>query len=195
MGKENPEDVGEDIQVLYHASPIQGLSQLLPQSGSHGYVWVYATPDPVIASLFLGRLGGDLTCNVGTLGGHPYLRERFRGAFDLRYGTGSASLYVLSAEGFESGKTSWRSDWVCEQPVIPMQEMQIDNVRNHLLELVREGRLSLHRYPDEPDANATEESDLIQIFVRLYEKGGEKVRDHVERYYPQLLAQVITSRQ
>jgi hypothetical protein len=181
----------ENTSVLYHASPIQGLVQLQPRVGTHGQPWVYATPDIVIASLFLGRLGGDLTCGVGTVGGHPYLREKFCGAFELRYGTGSASLYVVPATDFAAGKTSWKQDWVCEQPVVPLQEIQIDNVRSHLLGLVTEGRLNLHRYP-ESRMDVAEETKLVQNFARLYHSrgGGDKVFEHVRLYYLHLLERV-----
>lgn len=146
----------EEIAVLYHASPIGGLTQLVPHVGTHGYAWVYATPDIVISSLFLGRLGGDLTCSIGIVGRHPYARERFFGAFDLRYDIGSGLLYRLSAEGFASGKTSWRQDWVCEEPVFPLREIVVDDVRGHLLGLVGEGRPALHRCDpvDPTDAGA-----------------------------------------
>jgi hypothetical protein len=180
----------QDVSVLYHASPIQGLTQLLPRVGTHGHAWVYATPDMVIASLFLGRLGGDLTCQVGTVGGHPYVRERFRGAFDLRYDIGGASLYRLSAEGFTSGKTSWKQDWVCEHPIFPLQEITIDDVRSHLLGFVDEGRLALHRC-DDTDASAEADADLSPVFVQLYARGGDKVLAHVTCYYPHLVDQLL----
>lgn len=182
-------ELDEKVSVLYHASPIQGLTQLLPRVGTHGHAWVYATPNLVIASLFLGRLGGDLTCRVGTVGGHPYVRERFIGAFDLRYDTESASLYQLSAAGFVPGQTSWKQDWVCEQPVQPLQEITIDNVRSYLLGLVDAGRLALYRC-DDASTSAEADADVLPIFVKLHARGGNKILAHVSRYYPHLVSRM-----
>lgn len=120
-------------------------------------------------------------------------KERFVGAFELRYDIGGASLYRLSAEGFASGKTSWRQDWVSEQPVLPLQEIIIDDLHSHLLGFVDEGRLALHRCDDAGSNDTSQEADaeLLSIFVKLHARGGDKVLAHATHYYPHLVQQMV----
>lgn len=175
--------------LLYHASPFQGLTELVPRVGTHGRSWVYATDNLVFAALFLGRLGGDLTCRIGSLGGYPYVKEQFAGAFDLRYGKVGASLYVVPADGFLSGQTSWRGDWVSDRSVIPLREIVVADVRSHILELVAEGKLNLHPYT----SGTASDSELVERFVHLRQRFGDQILSHVASHYPHLLAQVTNA--
>jgi len=52
--------------------------------------------------LDMGTKGGDFTCAVGRDPNtdKPYICERFKGAFDLRYDGVKGSIYVLPGENF-----------------------------------------------------------------------------------------------
>jgi len=131
------------FKEVYHASPIQGLTQIIPHVGTHGQSWVYATDDIAVAVVFIGRLGGDFTCASGVVSGKPYLCERFAGAFDRRYASAAGSLYVLSGDGFASGQTSYSKDLVCNQVVKPLQEIRVANAKDYLLQLASEGKITI----------------------------------------------------
>lgn len=177
------------LDVVYHCSPVQGLTMLTPRVGTHGHAWVYATDDVAMASVFLGRLGGDFTCGTGTHHGTPYLVERFAGAVDRRYGGVRGSIYVLPAEGFMAGKTSWSKDLVCDHPVTPLEETPVDDAKSYLLRLAEQGRLILKFYPERfyvPD----DDEDLVERAVRKVKVHGPGVLDQVKEFHPYLLARV-----
>ena len=173
---------------LYHASPMQGLTQIVPHIGTHGQSWVYATDDLAVA-VFLGRLGGDFTCASGIHGGKPYLCERFAGAFERRYGTASGSLYVLPGDGFLSEQTSYSKDFVSSQPSTPLEERRVDNAADYLLGLAAEGKIVVKFYP-ERYCVAEDDSDLVEKAVRMYARFGQKALDQVQEFHPSLLDRV-----
>ena len=175
--------------LLYHASPVQGLTKIMPRVGTHGQSWVYATDDIAVAAVFLGRLGGDFTCASGVHDGRPYLCERFAGAFEQRYGKASGSLYVLPGDGFLIGQTSYSKDLVCAEAVTPLEERQVDNAKDYLLTLAAEEKIVLKFYPERyciPD----DDSDLVTNAVRMYAQFGQKVLDQVQEFHPGLLDRV-----
>ena len=175
--------------VLYHASPIQGLTQIVPHVGTHGQSWVYATDNIAVAAVFLGRLGGDFTCASGVCDGRPYLCERFAGAFERRYVMASGSLYVLPGDGFLAGQTSYSKDFVSTEAVKPLDEIRVDNAGDYLLRLATEGRIVIKFYP-ERYCIAADDSDLVKRAARLYERLGQKALDQVQEFHPDLLDRV-----
>lgn len=95
------------LDRVYHGSQVQGLKVIRPHRSTQGKRWVYATKDPVLAACFLGNRGGDFTCAVGrdTVTGKPFICERFKGAFELRYRGVRGSIYVLPGDIFREGET------------------------------------------------------------------------------------------
>lgn len=174
---------------LYHASPVQGLTQIIPHTGTHEQKWVYATDDIAVAAVFLGRLGGDFTCASGVYDGRPYLCERFAGAFERRYGAASGSVYVLPGGSFLAGQTSYSKDFVTTEAVTPMEEIRVDTAKNYLLGLAAEGKIIIKFYP-ERYCIADDDSDLIKKAVRMYARFGTKVLDQVQEFHPSLLDRV-----
>ena len=175
--------------LLYHASPVQGLTQIVPRVGTHGQSWVYATDNIAVAAVFLGRLGGDFTCASGVCDGRPYLCERFAGAFDRRYGKASGSLYVLPGDGFLTGQTSYSKDFVSAEAVTPLEERRVDNAKDYLLRLAAEDALVIKFYSERcciPDDN----SDLVRKAVQMYQRFGKRVLDQVQEFHPGLLDRV-----
>jgi hypothetical protein len=174
---------------VYHASPVQGLMVIRPHVAVHGKPWVYATESIVMAALFLGRLGGDFTCATGAVNGTPYLCERFAGAFERRYGAVGGAIYALPGEGFMAGQTSCSFDLVCRDAVVPLREIRIENVREHLLRLASEGKLLLKRYPERYCVSPDDE-DLVERAVRRYRRSGEEALAPVEQFHPGLMPRV-----
>ena len=50
--------------IVYHGSKEHGIKRLEPRKSTHG-VYVYATPEKVLALNFSGKCGDDLTYDIG----------------------------------------------------------------------------------------------------------------------------------
>lgn len=174
---------------LYHASPVQGLTEIVPHVGTHGQRWVYATDDLAVAAVFLGRLGGDFTCASGVYQGTPYLCERFAGAFERRYGSIRGSIYVVPGENFRAGQTSYSKDFVCPEAMEPLDEIGVDNAGDYLLHLAAEGRMLVKFYP-ERFCIAEDDADLVEKAVLMYRQSGAGVLEQVRDFHPRLLGRV-----
>lgn len=182
--------MSEDATRLYHASPVQGLTRLVPRVGTHGQNWVYATDDLAVAAVFLGRLGGDFTCASGIYDGVPYLCERFAGALERRYGSACGSVYIVPGENFRAGQTSYSKDFVSSEAVEPFDEIKVDDARDYLLRLAAEGRILVKFYP-ERFCIAKDDEDLVEKAVRMCRQSGEEVLEQVKDFHPQLLGRVV----
>jgi hypothetical protein len=176
---------------VYHSSQTQGLERIDPSESTHG-CWVYATRDLVMSAAFLGTLGGDFTCAIGRdeTTGMPFICERFEGAFDLRYGGVSGSVYVLPGETFVEGKTPWSEEVVSSNAVIPIREVRVDDAKGYLLRLVEKGRLILKLYPERIDGIPDDDEDLVRRAALWYRQYGDEILDRVERYHPHLRERV-----
>lgn len=173
---------------VYHASRRQGLREIRPRRSTHGR-WVYATTDPVMAACFLGNLGGDFTCAVGRdpESGKPFICERFSGAFRLRYRGVRGSIYVLPGDTFLEGKTPWEEEVVSPVPVVPLREIRVDDAAEYLLELEREGKLLIVRYPRKIAGIPEDDEDLVRRAVVWYWRFGPSVLEELGKYHPRLL--------
>ncbi len=178
------------FKEVYHASPIQGLTQIIQHVGTHGQSWVYATDGIAVAAVFLGRLGEDFTCASGVVLGKPYLCERFAGAFDRCYGSAAGSLYTLSGKGFAAGQTSYSEDLVCSQAVKPIEEIKVANAKDYLLQIAFEGKMIIKFYPERFCLTADDE-DLVEKAARMYQQFGEVALEQVRDFHPGLLNRVI----
>ena len=172
------------FQRVYHCSPVQGLTLITPRISTHGQCWVYATGDEVMASVFLGREGGDFTCATGMVSGMPYLVERFVGALDLRYGGIRGSLYTLPGDSFFAGRTTWGCDLVSEEPAVPMSETRVDDARKYLLGLAAEGKMLINLYPNRLPGAPKDDEDLVKR-AALGSMGGLK------KYHPHLVDRAL----
>jgi hypothetical protein len=178
------------FKEVYHASPIQGLTQIIPHVSTHGQSWVYATDHIAVAAVFLGRLGGDFTCASGLVSGNPYLCERFAGAVDRRYGSVAGSLYTLPGDGFLSEQTSYSKDLICSQAVKPLEEIRVANAKDYLLQLASDGKIIIHFYPERFCLRADDE-DLVEKAARMYQQFGEGILEQIRDFHPGLLDRVM----
>ena len=176
---------------VYHATSVQGLAELRPSESTHGK-WVYAVGGPVLAACFLSTIGGDLTCAVGRdrRTGHPYLCERFEGAFERRYSNSSGSIYVLDGDGFLAGRTPWDEEYVCGRVVRPLSEIDVEDVCEYLEALSRSGELALVRYPERIDGIPSDDSDLVERAILWFERLGPDVLNGFVEYHPALVPRI-----
>lgn len=156
---------------VYHGSPTQGLTRLKPYPSAEGRPCIYAGRSKVIAALFLGRFGGDLTCQLGIDDGIPYIVERYEGALRDRYDK-PGSIYVLPDDNFVRG-SRWSPEWVSFRAVEVCREQQIDQPLEYLNEMVKRGRLRIYRFPDTGPRPANER-DLVAKYAKLIRRGGRR---------------------
>lgn len=180
-----------EIERVYHASSAQGLEVINPFMSSHGESLVYATADPLIAAVFLGRKGGDLTCAVGrdSKTKKVYICERFQDALSTRYDL-AASIYTLSSEGFIEGFTGWKEEVVCKSAVNPISEIKISNAKDYLEELENEGLMIIKKYPERFPWIPEDDQDLVQKMIRWYGMAGPIILKNVKEYQPNLLSAI-----
>lgn len=177
------------MKYVYHGSNDKDIKILKPSISTHGESWVYATKDPVMSAVFLGREGGDFTCQVGrNRKGVVFITERFKGAFDLRYKV-SGSLYKLSGDGFLENKTNWTEEVVNPNSVRVLEETDILDVREYLKKLEEDGKLIISFFPDKCNVSE-DDSDLVEKGADWTIKHGVGYLKIIERYHPNLIDRI-----
>lgn len=179
--------MNHSFEVVYHCSPVQGLTHITPRVSTHGQCWVYATGDKVMSAVFLGREGGDFTCATGTINGMPYMVERFQGAIERRYGGVQGSLYTLPGHSFQAGRTTWSHDLVSEEAVAPLCETRVDNAKDYLLRLAEEERLTIKFFPDRFAGMPNDDEDLVQ------RAAAQRSVDRLRKYHPHLVDRALAA--
>lgn len=104
------------MNYVYHRSKTQGLKKIEKRKSTHQQEWVYATPSKTVATIFISNGGNDFNYSLsgrGTEESPLILVERKAGMLDEVFNL-SGSLYTLSEEQFESGKTGWSAEVVSE---------------------------------------------------------------------------------
>lgn len=177
-------------KYVYHSSKTQGLKVLEPKVSTHKVPWVYATKDIVAAALFLGH-NFDFICQVGALGEQPIIWERFEGAFDLAYKDKKGSIYYLKPDTFKEGMTTFSLEVVSEVPVKVEKEIIIDNAKEYLLNLEKEGKLEIYMFPNIPKGRPSDKEDIVVKAIKSTFDLGEIVLEQVEEYHPDVLDRVI----
>jgi hypothetical protein len=180
-------DNSEDF--VYHSSSNSGLDRLKPRKSTHKEMWVYGTKDIPTSAMFIGR-NYDLICQVGVYEGKPGLYERFEGALEYAYADQAGSIYVLSGETFQEGKTSWKSEVVSEVPVNILKEIPVENALDFLLELEREGKLTIYRYPNIPEGRPKDKGDLVERVIQWVDDPESQVLKDVKRFHKDLLEDI-----
>jgi len=183
---------GLGMKYVYHGSAVQNIQIFRPQASTHGQNWVYAAKDKVISALFISGVGGDFTCQVGRdpITGKPYLCERFSGAFQLRYGGRSGSIYTLPGDHFQENRTGWEEEVVSPVPVVPIAEEKIADVQSYLLRLEQEGMLIIKYFPEKIDGIPEDDEDLMERGIIWTRQFGERILAELAKYHPHLLERV-----
>lgn len=177
---------------VYHSSGTQGLTSIEPREGTHGRSWVYATRDMLMSTVFLSTEGGDFVCATGRDGetGRPFICERFPGALDLRYGGRRGSIFVLPGEDFLEGQAAFDEEVVCSHAVAPEREIGIEEVREYLVQLSREGELLIKFHPERVCGIPDDDEDLVHKSAAWYPRYGNGVLVQMQRYHPHLVGRV-----
>ncbi len=154
--------------IVYHGSKEHGLKRLEPRKSTHG-VYVYATPEKVLALHFSGRSGDDLTYDIGHFSndknGPWELVENIPGAFEKMY-SNSSSIYSFLDETFKDIHTGFE-EVVSDVGVDVLNEEYCENVYDGILQAQRDGLVKIYRYPDKPEGFKKDGSDILDKW-RMY---------------------------
>ncbi len=181
--------------IVYHGSKIHGIKRLEPRKSTHG-VYLYATPEKVLALNFSGRCGDDLTYDIGRFGtekNNPWeLVENIPGAFEKMF-SNSSSIYSLPDKTFKDIHTGFE-EVVSEVGVDVINEEYCENVYEGLLKAEREGLVKIYRYPNKPDGMKKDGSDILDKW-RHYKSKWNKTfeKDEFDRLFflhPELLNKI-----
>ncbi|MGE5674615.1 MAG: hypothetical protein ACM3XM_12230 [Mycobacterium leprae] len=178
---------------LFHASPLQGLQFIRPYSHTPETPYVYACPDPDMATLFLSPYGGEMACQILRFGGIPHVVERFAGAFAERYRGRSGALYRLPASYFHRIPGLWAEELVADEVVPALAEQPIADVARHIEALADLGRVAIIHYPLKVGWLPADDSDLVDRYAAHLSGAGEDARlarRLLERHRPDLLGRV-----
>ena len=150
------------MRIVYHGSKEHGIKRLEPRKSTHG-VYVYATPEKVLALNFSGRCGDDLTYDIGHFNtdknGPWELVENIPGAFEKMF-SNSSSIYSLSGDTFKDIHTGFE-EVVSEVGVDVVNEEYFENVYEGLLQAERDGLIKIYRYPNKPAGFKQDGSDIL----------------------------------
>ncbi|MBE6149256.1 MAG: hypothetical protein E7170_00855 [Firmicutes bacterium] len=181
--------------IVYHGSKEHGIKRLEPRKSTHG-VYVYATPEKVLALNFSGRCGDDLTYYIGHFdndrNGPWELIENIPGAFEKMF-SNSSSIYSFSDETFKDIHTGFR-EVVSEIGVDVVNEEYCENVYEGLLKAEREGLVKIYRYPNKPICFKKDGSDILDKWRRCkYKMNLEFTKNEFDRLvylHPNLLSKI-----
>ena len=181
--------------IIYHGSSIKGLKRLEPRKSTHG-LYVYATTDKVLALVFSGRCGDDLTYDLGHFGtdkNSPWeLVENIPGAFDKMF-KNTSSIYSILDETFKDIHTGFR-EVVSEVGVDILGEENCENVYEELLQAEKEGLVKIYRYPNKPLGLKKDGSDILDKWRHhKYKMNHDFSKDEFDRLvclHPNLLQEI-----
>lgn len=177
-------------KYVYHSSKVRGLKILEPRPSTHKIPWVYATKDIATAAMYLGD-NFDFICQTGFSKGKPFIWERFKGAFDLGYKNKKGSIYYLKPDSFKENMTSFSLEIVSEIPVKVEKEVIVNDAKEYLLNLEKQGKLSIFMFPDTPEGRASNKEDIVEKGINWTIDFGENTLEQIKEYHPDVLDRVI----
>lgn len=177
-------------KYVYHSSQIRGLKILEPRPSTHKTPWVYATRDIATAAMYLGD-NFDFICQTGFSKGKPFIWERFKGAFDWGYKNKKGSIYYLKPDSFKENRTSFSLEIVSEIPVKVEKEMIVNDAKEYLLNLEKQGKLSIFMFPNTPEGRTSNKEDIVEKGINWTIDFGENTLAQIKEYHPDVLDRVI----
>lgn len=181
-------------EYVYHSSGTEKLKRLKPNISTHGKNWIYATKDLVMSAVFLSKHGGDFCCQVGREKetDKVYICERYKNAFDEGYENKKGSIYILRSQNFIENMTQWTEEVISAKPEEVVEEIKIENVKTYLLEIEKQGKLIIKRYPNKIDSIPTDDSDLFYKSINWIQRGGFKLEEKIKKKFPHLTEKIST---
>lgn len=183
------------MKFVYHGSKEHGIKRLEPRKSTHG-VYVYATPEKVLALVFSGRCGDDLTYDIGHFdtdkNGPWELVENIPEAFEKMF-SNSSSIYLLSGETFKDINTGFE-EVVSETSVDVIDEEYCENVYEGLKIAETNGLVKIYRYPNKPFSFKQDGSDILDKWRyckdKLHKEFTKNEFDRLVCLHPNLLEKI-----
>ena len=179
--------------MLYHVSPVSGLTTLQPHVSTHGIGYVYAVENMVTGLLF-GVKQDDFDFILFTdEEGTPVIYECYPDALKSVYQGKNCSVYLLNDDGFQRNKTSWNAELVCENEVQVIEELVIDDLYNRLLDEERNKKLIIHRYEHCTEYRKRISNQIVDRLIR-FEIDLESITRHDNRfstYYKAIVTELM----
>lgn len=153
--------------MLYHVSPKAGLKTIQPHISTHRKAYVYAIENMVTGMLF-GAKQDDFDFIISTDERDvPIVYECYPDALKKIYQGKSCSVYVVDDKDFQSGLTSWESEFVSEKEVEVVSEIVIEDLYQRLLEEEQSGNLKMFRYEFSDEYRKKIASHITDRFIRF----------------------------
>lgn len=190
--------------IVYHASKIEGLSELNPSKSqhkiTHGKNFLYASSSKELAMFMSMRITDlySVTDGQGTVENPAIFVERLPGIFD-KYLHQPTNIYTLNAQDFYQG-TSWQGEVITEKEQQILSSEYIPDVYSELEKLEKNGTVKLYHYPDRPPEIPKDNSDLIQsMMLPIYRSTQDLgiVRKMLQTYpklFPKIIKSLITEK-
>jgi len=182
----------ESEDVVYHGSQIQNLKVVVPEEAGYKNRYVYASSEIALAAIFINRKpGGSWVATWGFGKNGPFFCERVKGIFDKWYAGQKGSIYVLSKDDFHHEGYMSSHEWVSEKPVKVVKEIQINDVKQFLLDLEKQGKIKITYYDDRPERYRSDD-DMIEMAIKMIEKYGLKQQiERIREFQPQIENRVM----
>lgn len=173
--------------LLYHGSPIKGLTELRPFPSNHDQPYVYLTPCPTLALLYahnpIERPGGFFPYYFSK-DGQLHYDEYFPNQLRVMYQGHSGCIYAADEDAFP---TLEKMPWVylANRPVTVTACRFIPDLYGALLDAEQDGRLILHRYESLPGP----QQEIHRRIVRQSLEGHDEdayvrfIREHMPEVF------------
>lgn len=168
--------------MLYHVSQTNAITELIPKVSTHGVAYVYAVRNLSIGLLF-GAINDDFDFIITDDGGKPVVYECYPGAFDRVYSNKSCSIYELDDKDFKEGITGWDMELVCEHPVKVQKEIIVVDLKERILEEVRNDNLILYRYEFSEAYKKMVAEHITDRLIRFKALDYIKTDERFKKYY------------
>jgi len=117
----------------------------------------------------------------------PYFCEKIRGVFDFNYNK-KGSLYLVDKKYFFKKKSLWKEEFISDNNVPILKEIKINNIKNYLLNLEKEGKFKFIPYEERLNYFPEIDKNIFKVILKLSQKyGKEKVLFFVRKYRSDIL--------
>ena len=138
-------------KIVFHGSPIKGLSEIIPRVSTHGKNYVYATENKLLAALFTQKWN-DFLLNVGyDSEGNLEIVERCKNSLNDIYKNKIGVIYSLNSDNFIANVTGFDKEVVSENSQIVIAYEEINDSYEYIRQSELDGALKVYYYPDRPN--------------------------------------------
>ena len=176
---------------VYYGSLKGDIKIFKSQLSIHGKNCITAVDNPVIALILLGRSNGDLDVSKIYHNGMPILVERIPGILEKLYNK-PGYIYELQGDTFSHHEYLWRPEVTSyEKELTPLKKEYHENILNSLEKLSNDGLLKIYKYPNRPNYIPSDDSDLIDRYIRLEKEGIVGATAKLLTTHPELKERVL----